>query len=68
MGVAATAFSLLPPWARRMYGALGLPLADVSAGISVRGLRLLVAALPKRFRTGPIYKGAMERAGRLALR
>jgi uncharacterized protein (DUF2236 family) len=67
VGVAATAFSLLPPWARRMYGALGLPLADVSAGVSVRGLRLLVAALPKRFRTGPIYKEAMERAARLAL-
>lgn len=66
-GVAATAFALLPPWARRMYGALGLPLADVSAGVSVRGLRLLVAALPKRFRTGPIYKGAMERAARLTV-
>jgi uncharacterized protein (DUF2236 family) len=66
-GIAATAFSLLPPWARRMYGALGLPLADVSAGISVRGLRLLVAALPKRFRSGPIYKDAMERAARLAV-
>ena len=50
-----------------MYGALGLPLADVSAGVSVRGLRLLVAALPKRFRTGPIYKGAMERAARLTV-
>lgn len=66
-GIAATAFSLLPPWARRMYGALGLPLADVSADISVRGLRLLLAALPKRYRTGPIHKGAMERAARLAV-
>jgi uncharacterized protein (DUF2236 family) len=66
LGVAATAFSLLPPWARRMYGALGLPVADVSAGVSVRGLRLLIAALPKRYRTGPIYKGAMERAARMA--
>jgi uncharacterized protein (DUF2236 family) len=64
MGVAATAFSLLPPWARRMYGALGLPLADVSADLSVRGLRMLVAMLPRRFRTGPVYKGAMERAAR----
>ncbi|BCB80073.1 oxygenase MpaB family protein [Phytohabitans flavus] len=64
MGVAATAFSLLPPWARRMYGALGLPLADVSADVSVRGLRLLLSALPKRYRSGPIHKGAMERAAR----
>lgn len=64
LGVAGTAFSLLPPWARRMYGALGLPLADISADVSVRGLRLLVAALPKRYRTGPIYKDAMERAAR----
>jgi hypothetical protein len=28
-------------------------------------LRLLVAALPKRYRTGPAYKGAMARAARL---
>lgn len=62
LGVAATAFSLLPPWARRMYGALGLPLADVTADLSVRGLRLLLAALPKRYRTGPTYKSAMRRA------
>ncbi|BCB85372.1 hypothetical protein Psuf_026850 [Phytohabitans suffuscus] len=67
LGVAATAFSLLPPWARRMYGALGLPLTDVSAGVSVRGLRLLLAALPKRYRTGPIHKGAVERAARARL-
>ncbi|MFC0528225.1 oxygenase MpaB family protein [Phytohabitans kaempferiae] len=65
-GVAATAFSLLPPWARRMYGALGLPLADVSADVSVRGLRLLLAALPKRFRVGPIRQAADERVARLA--
>jgi uncharacterized protein (DUF2236 family) len=67
MGIAATAFSLLPPWARRMYGALGLPLADLSADVSVRGLRLLAATLPKRLRTGPIYKSAMERAARVAV-
>jgi uncharacterized protein (DUF2236 family) len=66
-GIAATAFSLLPAWARRMYGGLGLPLADVSADVSVRGLRLLLAALPKRYRTGPIYKDAMKRAARARL-
>ncbi|GAA4695637.1 oxygenase MpaB family protein [Phytohabitans rumicis] len=63
-GLAGTAFGLLPPWARRMYGALGLPIADLGANLSVRGLRLLVGALPRRYRTGPIYKGAMERADR----
>jgi uncharacterized protein (DUF2236 family) len=65
LGLAGTAFALLPPWARRMYGALGLPTADLGANLSVRGMRLLVSMLPRRYRTGPIYKGAMERAARL---
>jgi uncharacterized protein (DUF2236 family) len=64
-GLAATAFGLLPPWARRMYGALGLPTGDLSAHLSVRGLQLLVGALPRRFRSGPIHRGALERAARL---
>lgn len=62
LGVAATAFGLLPPWARRMYGALGLPTTDVSADLSARGIRLLLAALPRRFYQSPVHQAALARA------
>jgi len=66
-GIAGTAFALLPPWARRMYGGLGLPTTDVSADLSVRGLRLLLrgmlAAVPQRYQVTPMRKAALERAG-----
>ncbi|MEV4197978.1 oxygenase MpaB family protein [Micromonospora globbae] len=63
-GVAATALGLLPAWARRMYGGLGLPTTALSADLTVRGLRLALAALPQRWRAGPIQQAAMERAAR----
>jgi len=67
LGVASTAFALLPPWARRMYGGLGLPTVDASADVSVRGIRLLmkaiIAAVPKRYQVAPMRQAAMERAG-----
>lgn len=66
-GVAGTAIAMLPPWARRLYGGLGLPTTDVSADLSLRGLRLLlgtvVSALPKRYRTAPMRQAALQRAG-----
>lgn len=61
LGIAVTALGLLPPWARRLYGGLGWPTTDVSAELSVRGLRLLLATLPKKLREGPLRKAAMER-------
>jgi uncharacterized protein (DUF2236 family) len=61
-GVAVTAFSLLPPWARRMYGGLGLPVTDLAASASARSLRLAMAALPHRVYEGPLYQEAMARA------
>lgn len=66
-GIAATSFALLPPWARRMYGALGLPTTDLSATLSARGLRLAMGALPRRLLEGPIYKAAMARAAKAQL-
>jgi uncharacterized protein (DUF2236 family) len=60
------AIGLLPPWARRMYGLPGLPTTDLTASLSARVLRLGIAALPRRYRQGPIYLAAMERAARLA--
>jgi uncharacterized protein (DUF2236 family) len=65
-GVAGTAFGLLPAWARRMYGMLGLPTTALSADLSVRTLRLALNAVPRRFMEGPIYRAAQARAARLA--
>jgi uncharacterized protein (DUF2236 family) len=66
-GIAGTAFALLPGWARKMYGGLGLPTTDLSANLSVRGMRLLLAsvlaAVPKRYRTAPMRQAALQRAG-----
>lgn len=66
-GLAATAIGLLPPWARRMYGGPGWPTTDLTAALSVRGLRLLIKTvlrtLPQQYRTSPIRRAALERAG-----
>ncbi|MEV6602227.1 oxygenase MpaB family protein [Actinoplanes sp. NPDC051346] len=66
-GIAATAVALLPPWARKMFGGLGWPTTDMSADLSVRGLRLLIkaglATLPERYRVAPMRREALERAG-----
>jgi uncharacterized protein (DUF2236 family) len=66
-GVAGTAIALLPPWARKMYGGLGLPTTDLSADLSVRGLRLLLsavlAAAPEQYKVPPLRRAALERAG-----
>jgi uncharacterized protein (DUF2236 family) len=63
LGLAATALGLLPPWARRMYGGLGWPTTDLTAGLSVRGLRLLLLTVARQFREGPMRRAALERAG-----
>ncbi|MEV0606834.1 oxygenase MpaB family protein [Polymorphospora rubra] len=65
LGIAGTAIGLLPAWARRLYGGLGLPTTDLSAELSVRGLRLALNAVPRRYVEGPIYQAAMARAARL---
>lgn len=62
--VATTAFGLLPPWARRMYGGLGLPTTDLGATVTARTLRLAMAAVPHRLYEGPRYRTAMARARR----
>ncbi|SCL18432.1 Uncharacterized conserved protein, DUF2236 family [Micromonospora rhizosphaerae] len=64
LGIAGTALGLLPAWARRLYGGLGLPTTALSADLSVRALRLALAALPRRYREGPRQQAAKERAAR----
>lgn len=65
-GIAGTAFGLLPSWARRLYGGLGLPTTDRSAELSARTLRLALNAIPRRYIEGPIYQAAQARAARLS--
>jgi uncharacterized protein (DUF2236 family) len=60
-GIAGTALALLPPWARKLYGGLGWSSTDVSADLSVRGLRLLLNAVPKRYRISPMRQEALDR-------
>lgn len=66
-GVAGTAVALLPAWARKMYGGLGWPTTDLSADLSLRGLRLflsaLLAAMPEQYREAPMRRAALDRAG-----
>ncbi|MFI9644321.1 oxygenase MpaB family protein [Micromonospora sp. NPDC051925] len=65
LGVAGTALGLLPPWALRLYGGLGLPTTALSAGLGVRALRLALAASPRSWWKSPIQQAAKDRAARL---
>lgn len=65
LGIAGTALALLPSWARRLYGGLGLPTTALSADVTVRALRLALTALPRDWREGPMQRAAKERAARL---
>lgn len=64
IGVSAYAFSLLPGWARRIYGTVGLPTTDVAASITSWALRSALQAIPQRVVEGPVYRAAMARAAR----
>ncbi|HEY0696665.1 MAG TPA: oxygenase MpaB family protein [Micromonospora sp.] len=66
LALAGTAFGLLPGWARRRYGGLGLPSVDLSAELGVRALRFALGLVPRRYLEGPIYQAAMARSARLA--
>jgi uncharacterized protein (DUF2236 family) len=65
LGVAAYGFSLLPPWARRLYGLPGLPATDLTATLTSRAIRSTIRVLPARLMEGPLYRAAMERARNL---
>lgn len=42
----ALSFAVLPPWARRLYGAPGLPTTDFAATLALRALRRATTVLP----------------------
>jgi uncharacterized protein (DUF2236 family) len=60
--VAGLAFTLLPRWARRLYGLPGLPTTDLTATVVLRGLRTAALRVPERYRHGPIVQQALIRA------
>jgi uncharacterized protein (DUF2236 family) len=68
IGVAAYGFSLLPPWARRLYGLPNLPATDLTATVASRALRTFVRAMPTSLLEGPIYRAARQRAAQAASR
>ena len=53
MLLAGLGFSLMPGWARRLYGLPGLGVADLAPTLSVRALRGMVTHLPTPMRDGP---------------
>ena len=62
--VAAYGFSLLPGWARRLYGLPGLPTTDLTASMTARTIRGAIRLLPTQALEGPLYRAAMARAAR----
>ena len=62
-GLALTAASLLPQWARRLYGAPALGVTDRAATAGVRALRLAIRMAPAERRTGPHLRAARQRLG-----
>ena len=60
--IAGLGFTLLPPWARRLYGLPGLPATDLAATLALRAFRVSALRLPERWRYGPILRDALARA------
>jgi uncharacterized protein (DUF2236 family) len=63
--ISTLAVGLLPRWARARYGLPPLPGASITTGAGMRALRRTVAALPERYREGPLYRQAKARVAAL---
>jgi uncharacterized protein (DUF2236 family) len=63
-GLTSLAFAMLPRWARRLYGAPGLPTTDAAATAAGRALRRSLLAVPPTLREGPHRKAARARLER----
>jgi uncharacterized protein (DUF2236 family) len=61
IALASLAFASLPAWARRCYGTLGLPSADLWASANLRVLRVALRAAPSRYRSSPVRRAAEAR-------
>jgi uncharacterized protein (DUF2236 family) len=65
--LSALAVGMLPRWARRMYLLPANRVGDLATAAGMRGLALTVAALPERYRLGPMARDAYDRAAALPL-
>lgn len=63
VGVTGLAFGLLPGWARRRYGALGLSISDLPSTLAARSLRRTLDLVPERYRHSPRVRDGLRRAG-----
>jgi len=68
VGMASLALTLLPRWARRLYGLPGLPTTDLGASLTARGLRTALLAVPPVLRDGPHLRAAQARAAAAPVR
>ena len=67
LAVSATAFGLLPGWARRLYRLPGLPGGHVPSAVTARLLRTAAVTLPTPLRRGsPILQEARARVAQAA--
>ena len=67
----ALSFAVLPPWARRLYGAPGLPTTDLAATIALRALRQVTTLVPdsaEAQRVRHLIQLAQDRPERIAHR
>jgi uncharacterized protein (DUF2236 family) len=68
VALATTAFGMLPGWARARFGLPGLlvahPGAALAASATGRSLRAAVRFGPRRLRSSPARRAALERVGR----
>jgi uncharacterized protein (DUF2236 family) len=66
-GLAATAFGLLPRWARQLYGLPFIltahPGTDLAAALAGRSLRTTLSLVPATVRESPARKAALRRLG-----
>ncbi len=60
-GLVAVGMSMLPPWARRLYGLPGLPTTDLLATVNGFAVRRLLGTLPLVVTGNPAYAQALRR-------
>lgn len=65
---AGLAFATLPVWARRLYGSPGLPITDLGASLTLRGLRITSKVLPAQLLESPHHKQARQRLAETPVR
>ncbi len=60
-GLVGVAFTMLPPWARRLYGLPGLPTTDLGASLAGRLVRDAVRVIPAPLTWSVAHRDALRR-------